>query len=141
MTNVVKYFTIKLTIHSGDTIGVDEVKIKIEEKQKKKVERSGLVQITKVDIKPHPTTLTKYQALVTHQADVSICKKVVKKTSGRYTAESSLISAMALLCVIAVNNYRPYIEYNQNIYHEMQFESKRVQLLYNKMQTYYDASP
>ena len=104
---------------NGISIGDDESRDKIIENQKIAVEERLLVPIMIVDFKPSKMTLTNYWALVAHQSGVSITSKVIKKTPGRYTAENSLISAMALLCVVACTHYMPALDYQQDIEEEM----------------------
>ena len=90
---------------SGSILQTTESGRKIRIIQKEKVIARGRIPITKEDITPCMDTLINYQAAIASEENVSICTSVVPKTRTRYSAENSLISAMALLCVIAAIHY------------------------------------
>ena len=89
----------------GSIIGTNEIKYHIKKSQKAMVENSGRVPITKLDIQAHRKTLSNYSALIANNSILPICSLIVPKTYTRYTAEHSLISSMAFLCVIVLNHY------------------------------------
>ena len=74
-------------------------------KQKGNVIDQGRVPITKLDLEPSCQTLTNYTAILANTDGVSICNSAVAKSKTRYTAENSLISAMALICVVAATHF------------------------------------
>ena len=88
----------KLGKYSGSTLDNKELTTFIQEAQKQVVIGQGRVPITKQNIQPSVTTLRNYMATIAYSDGVSICTSVVPKTRTRFTAENSLISAMALLC-------------------------------------------
>ena len=104
-TNDIANIQFDLNKFSGSTLQTTEIGEKIRIIQKEKVIAQGRVPITKEDITPCMGTLINYQAAIANQDNVSICTSVVPKTRTRYSAENSLISAMALLCVIAAIHY------------------------------------
>ena len=103
---------------SGSTISTTEIAKKIEVIQKENVIAQGRVPITKGDMRPCKGTLINYQAVIASMDNVSICTSVVPKTRTRYSAENSLISAMALVCVVAATHY--------DVCTEVQTEHERV---------------
>ena len=104
-----------LNTRIGSTIGTNEIKDRIKKSQIAMVEHIGRVPITKLDIQPHRKTLSNYSALIANNPIVSICSSVVPKTNTRYTAENSLISSMAFLCVIALTHYDIATEIDHDI--------------------------
>ena len=68
-------------------------------------------------MKVDPKTLTNYCALLAHKTGVSLCNEAITKTAGRYTAENILISAVALLCVVAATLLIEQCSYLENIPH------------------------
>ena len=90
---------------SGSTISKREIATKIESIQQQKVIAQGRVPITKHDMNPCKGTLINYQCAIADSVGVSITTSIVPKTRTRYTAENSLISAMALVCVVAATHY------------------------------------
>ena len=96
---------LELTKCNGLTIDKNDIKKKMQENQHKLVVENGCVPITKTSISPHHSTLANYQALLVCREGVSICTSVTSKTQTRYSAENSLISAMALLCCVAATHY------------------------------------
>ena len=54
---------------------------------------------------PSKQTCKNYLALVANESGVSICTSITSKTRTRYTTESSLISAMALICVVSATHF------------------------------------
>lgn len=91
-------------MYSGKTISNLEIKQKLKEAQVKRIKDQGRVPLT--DGKdPSITTITNYKGLMSSANGVSMCTNATPKTRTRYTAENSLISAMALLCVIATTHY------------------------------------
>ena len=137
----IKEMSTLLTKKSGNSIASDELKAKIQENQMKSAESRGLFPITKIDYEPSRMTLTNYCALVAHEKGVSITDTVIKKTSTRYKAENSLISAMALLSVIACTHYIPAVEWQKDIEEEMKNSSASVLKLFKIMQTFYNNAP
>ena len=86
-------------------------------------------------------TLTNYQALIAHQSDVSISKTVVTKSVGRFTAENSLISAMALLCVIAATHYVIVPEIRKELYHDAEESTQGASTMFKLMQKVHNDAP
>ena len=137
----IQEMSLLLTKVSGNSIASDELKAKIQENQTKAAENRGLVPITKIDYEPSRMTLTNYCALVAHEKGVSITDTVIKNTSTRYTAENSLISAMALLSVVACTHYMPAVEWQKDIEEEMKNASDGVLKLFKIMQKFYNNAP
>ena len=76
-----------------------------------------------------------------YQSGISIAKDVVTKTSGCYTAENSLISAMALLCVIASTHFITVPDIQREIYREVGETSEGVRKLFDIITKFYNDSP
>ena len=69
------------------------------------IDNFGRVPITRMGIIPSKQTCKNYLALVANESGVSICTSITSKTRTRYTTESSLISAMALICVVSATHF------------------------------------
>ena len=66
-----------------------------------------------IDYVPSETSLRNYKALLyCTQPNISIKATSISKTNSRYTAENSLISAMAFALVVATTHYM--ITYNES---------------------------
>ena len=77
-----------------------------------------------------------------HISPESVYQKLLSpNTSGRYTAENSLISAMALLCVIAATHCFVVPEYNPDMYREISEASEGVKILFDVLQHVHDNAP
>ena len=114
----------------GLSIGTETVKKKIMEVQESKAVENGLVPILNSN-KPCRSSLSNYMALLATQPGINICKQVIDKTKSRYTAENSLISAMALLCVVAATHIFVVPKMISDIYHGIKECSKGVRLLFD----------
>ena len=66
------------------------------------IDNVGHVPMTKMGIIPNKQTCKHYLDLVANEIDVSIYRSIISKTRTRYTAENSLISAIALMCRICI---------------------------------------
>ena len=113
-----------LTMKNGHSINDEFILNKIKERKKKDVEKQGLVALQSENYEPHPRTLMNYSLVLARNANTSIYKTVITKLSGRYTAENSLVSAMALLCVIAATHFVVVPEKLIDIYQEVDDYSK-----------------
>ena len=91
----------------------------------------GNVPITNINNQPVMRTLTNYKALIANNKGVSICTTVTPKTTTRYTSENSLISSMALLCVIASTHYIAVTEIQHKVEKEVREEDEGVKMLYS----------
>ena len=87
------------------------------------------------------STVSNYKAKVASQKNVSICNTVVSKTRTRYTAENSLISAMALLCVVAASHYFICDEDQLQIERDMSTAPEGVRFLYKKVSQHHNYLP
>ena len=72
---------------------------------------------------------------------VSICNKTVSKTFGRYTAENSLISAMALLCVVASTHFWPTTLIDCDLYRDAKATYDGVKLWFDLVSKVYHNAP
>ena len=93
-----------LTLFSGKTISNEEIKEQLKQAQVKRITEQGRVSLTN-DKDPCKATIINYKGLISSVNGVSMCTNTTPKTRTRYTTENSLISAMALLCVIATTYY------------------------------------
>ena len=100
----VKRIVDDLTLYSGKTISNEEIKEQLKQAQVKRIKDQGRVPLTN-GIDPCKATIINYKGLISSTNGVSMCTNTTPKTRTRYTAENSLISAMALLCVIATTHY------------------------------------
>ena len=98
----------------------------------------GRVPITKFDMKPSRTTLSNYSAVLANTDGVSICITVISKSRTRYTAENSLISAMALICVVVATHFDISSDVSMDINNKViKTASKGVQMLFNMVTKFY----
>ena len=77
----------------------------IVESQKKRLIDNGFVPLNDAKFKPLPQSIRNWRAVLANEETVSICTSATPKTTTRYTAENSLISAMAFLCIVANIHY------------------------------------
>ena len=70
----------------------------------KRIKEQGRVPLV-VDRNPCKVIIINYKGLISSANGVLICTNATLKTLTRYTAENSLTSAMALLCVIITIHY------------------------------------
>lgn len=93
---------------------------KIQTCHKSKVIKERRVPITKQDQKISKKSLINYRAMLACTKGISISTTVVSKMTTRYIAENSLMSAMALICVVASTHYYVYdegqLELRRNIF-------------------------
>ena len=73
--------------------------------QQEDVKAKGIVSVTTVDMKPSSQTWTTYSAILASTDRVFICNTAVTTSSTSYSAENSLISTMALICVMAALHF------------------------------------
>ena len=95
----------QLNCISGSAMSTKDIQQKIHQAQPRSVSERGCIPLTKLDYHPHGTTLRNYAALISSKNNISITTSEISKTFTRYTSENSLISAMALLCVISATHY------------------------------------
>ena len=126
----IQAITSELINTNGSSIGAQIVEEKIKEVQESNVRRDGLVPIMNSD-KMKRTSVSNYMALIAHQPGISICRKVIDKTTSRYTAENSLISAMSLLCIIAATHFMVVPHMISDIYNEVKECAKGVRTLFD----------
>ena len=77
------------------------------------------VPITKLDMTPSWTILSNYSAVLGNTDGVSICNTATSKSRTRYTTENSLVSAMALFCVVTATHFDIRSDVNMDIKHEV----------------------
>ena len=94
----------ELTMYSGKTFASSDLKEKIKDAQNRRVIAQGRVPL-QLPSDPSRASLCNYRALLSSVEGVSLCTSAVSKTNTRFTAENSLISAMAFLCVVASTHY------------------------------------
>ena len=94
---------------------------------------------------PCKSTLTNYIALMAHSPEISICTSTTSKTTTRFTAENSLISAMSLCCLVAYTHYDITTEENQKLVDDMtninENLPKGVKLFFKMIHKFYDYKP
>ena len=110
---------------SGKTIGENELISIIKDTRSKNIEAAGLVPICATK-NPSRTSVNNYKCVLASQASVSITTTAISKTNNRYTAENSLISAMAFLIVVASTHFILANEENDEIRKEMKDAPKGV---------------
>ena len=115
---------------SGITIGENELISIIKDTRSKNIEAAGLVPICATK-NPSRTTVNNYKCVLASQASVSITTTAISKTNNRYTAENSLISAMAFLIVVASTHFILANEENDEIRKEMKDAPTGVKMLYD----------
>ena len=93
-----------LTLYSGKTITSKDLKQKIKDIQLGRIRSKGCVPL-QICADPSRTTISNYRALLAASEGISLCTSAISKTNTRYTAENSLISSMAFLCVVASTHY------------------------------------
>ena len=75
------------------------------------------------------TTLNNYSAVLDTTDGISITESYVSKTNSRYTSEKSLISSMALVCVVATTHSMISSDVNMGIQHSIKQASDGAQKL------------
>ena len=115
---------------SGKTIGENELISIIKDTRSKNIEAAGLVPICATK-NPSRTSVNNYKCVLASQASVSITKTAISKTNNRYTAEKSLIFAMAFLIVVANTYFILANEENDEIRKEMKDAPKCIKMLYD----------
>ena len=130
-----------LNKRSGLTIEKEEIVEKIKSSRNKRVTDDGLVPITKQDITVSNKSIINYRAMLAVSSGISISTTSVTKTNTRYTAENSLISAMALLGVVAATHYFICDEGQLEIKTEMRDAPDGVELLYKLVSDVYGNLP
>ena len=131
----------ELSTKNGLSFGRYMIAEKIRKSQESGIKSSGRVPLTTLDYQPKVNTINSYASLIASQAGVSINNTTISKTYGRYTAENSLISAMALLCVIAWTHFVPVLEMNSQMYHELKVAPEGVKLLFDLVSKVHNDAP
>ena len=119
-----------LNKHSGLTIGAKEITNLIQKTQQQIVVRQGRVPITKYDIQPSKQALVNIMSSITSSNGGSIRTSATTKTTTRYRAENSLISATVSVCVVAVIRYNMCTDIQLDIERDVKDASNSVNLLY-----------
>ena len=68
---------------------------------------------------PCKSTLINYIAMVAHSPEISVYASTTAKTTTRFTAENSLISAMPLCCLVACTQYGVMTKENKKLVGDM----------------------
>lgn len=88
----------------GKSIGKKDVNNILVAHQKKRFEKKGFVALN-IPNKLNRTSINNYGAVIASSNKISISKTAVDKSDARFTAENSLMSAVALLIVVAATHF------------------------------------
>ena len=94
-----------------------------------------------MDYQTHRTTLHNYAALIASKSNISITIWEIPNICTPYTADKSLISAVALLCVISATHYEVVSEKSRNVEKEIRKSSIGVKKLHKVVTKIYSNLP
>ena len=94
-----------------------------------------------MDYQTHRTTLHNYAALIASKSNISITIWEIPNICTPYTADKSLISAVALLCVISDTHYEVVSEKSRNVEKEIRKSSIGVKKLHKVVTKIYSNLP
>ena len=111
------------------------IKSKIIESQCECAKAQELVLLSVENFEPSKITIENYLALNAHQSVLNMCKKVILKTTGRWTAENSLIGLMALACLVATTHFIVVRKLDWELCLEVENFTKGNKLMFKLMQS------
>ena len=99
-----KEFISHVSKDSGKTFSHDEISKFIETTNNKKIINAGLVPILDSSI-PSRSATANYRAMVAADPNITIATSAISKTSSRFSAETSLRSAISFLMVVSTTHF------------------------------------
>ena len=114
----------------GKAIGLKEISKLLVESSKDKVRNTGCVPLSDIQ-KPSTNTIKNYRALIASNDRIKVTNETIGKTDARYSAENSLMSAMALVVLVASTHYYVIPQEIAQVRNDMKTASDGVRMLYN----------